>query len=68
MFSDSIIIIDSSYKQSRNDVVIPPLVMWLKQRFEKVYFSKYNSRVIQFLYEESEYTLEYVVVWMWNEE
>lgn len=68
MFSDSIIIIDSSYKQSSKDVVVPPLVLWYKQRFEKVYFSKYNSRVIQFLYEESEYTLEYVFVWMWNEE
>ena len=41
----------------------PQQVMAIQKQFERAYFAKYNSRVIQFLYDESSFTLEYVVSW-----
>lgn len=59
--------VDASYKMNDKDLLIPEKLRNIQKQFENVYFSKYNSRVIQFLYEESQYTLAYVSIIQWIE-
>lgn len=40
---------------------MPPELAALREQFEMLYHGKYSSRVLQFLFERSEYTLEYVL-------
>ena len=42
-------------------MVLPPELAALREQFEMLYHGKYSSRVLQFLFERSEYTLEYVL-------
>ena len=42
-------------------MVLPPELAALREQFEMLYHGTYSSRVLQFLFERSEYTLEYVL-------
>ena len=42
-------------------MVLPRELEALREQFEKLYHAKYSSRVLQFLFERSEYTVEYAV-------
>ena len=39
---------------------IPARILELQQEFDRLYRKKYNSRILTYVYEESQYSIEYV--------
>ena len=52
--------IDNAYIMNDDKTLIPEQLMECQKEFEQLYQTRYNSRIIQFLYNESTFMIEYV--------
>ena len=52
--------IDNTYIMNDDNTLIPEQLMECQKEFEQLYQTRYNSRIIQFLYNESTFMIEYV--------
>lgn len=52
--------IDNTYIMNDDKTLIPEQLMECQKEFEQLYQTRYNSRIIQFLYNESTFMIEYV--------
>ena len=52
---------DASFANEFPDLALPPELLQLKEEFAALYQKKYSSRLLQFLFEKSEYTLQYTL-------
>ena len=52
--------IDNTYIMNDENTLIPQQLMDCQKEFVQLYQTRYNSRVIQFLYNESTFIIEYV--------
>lgn len=53
--------VDASFANEFPDLALPPELLQLKEEFAALYQKKYSSRLLQFLFEKSEYTLQYTL-------
>lgn len=53
--------VDASFANEFPDLTLPPELLQLKEEFAALYQKKYSSRLLQFLFEKSEYTLQYTL-------
>lgn len=53
--------IDNTYIMNDDKTLIPEQLMECQKEFEQLYQTRYNSRIIQFLYNESTFMIEYVL-------